>query len=739
MEDRHTPEPSHAGPDDESRPPRVGPGIETLASDVLEYKPLVSDPLDLLIDMKGVVLGRSASFHRNYGQIGLGLIGAVSESSDDPLTSLFGMPVYLDLVSPHVLFVAGKRGAGKSYTLGIVVEELSRAMERREIEVAAVVIDTVDVFRQMAEPNTGQEDALKKWGLDARGIPISVYIPRKTFMGLPEEVRQKARLMPLAISPSELATSDWGFVLEKGGQLSTTMDNLIGDTIEAVRRGYTLEDGERVMQKPDFSIRDMIRCIEEHPSIAELYKPATRAALIQRLRRASRLGVFMPGGTSAQDLAVAGQVTVIDVAPLGSDAEPVLAVLTNMLCRQVLAYRMAWTEDGESAREELPATWLIVDEAQTLVPRGGTTPAKDAIVSYAKLGRRFGCSLILCTQQPSAVADEAISQADIVISHSLSHDADIRALQQRAPSYMPESFKEKQFISGLPRGAAMVFDQITENRRGFIMQVRPRISKHGGSDRLSALFEAASLLPSESPTEAEPSRDELELIEPEVVGSEEATELLETLPDVPRPPIKLSRADWEYLDQWIREYLRATFERRRQDVTITDEPSPLLQRALAAPAPEPQPDLLEVEVPKPRASTKPSAFDSSRIIPKKFGPVSPALLEKALTRIILYSKVSHDFLFPSVDVRRSSRAFLKERIAPLELLSRVVTHLESIGMTVNTIEEADGLSLVFMSKNGTRAVVAVGLSGKTVCVPVVITGSEVRTVNTLSDALRSAE
>ncbi len=736
MEDRHTREPSHADPYDESKHPRAEQGTETLPGDLLEFKPLVSDSLDLLIDVKGVVLGRSASFHRNYGQIGLGFVGAVSESSDDILTSLLGIPVYLDLVSPHVLFVAGKRGSGKSYTLGIVIEELARAMDRREIEVAAVVIDTVDVFRQMIDPNTEQQDALKKWGLDAQGVPISVYIPRKTYTGLPEEVRQKSRLMPLAISPSELATSDWGYVLEKGGQLSTTMDNLIGDVIEALRRGYTLEDGKRMMQKPDFSIRDMIRCIEEHTSIGELYKPATRAALIQRLRRASRLGVFMPGGTSAQDLAVAGQVTVIDVAPLGSDAEPVLAVLTNMLCRQVLAYRMAWTEDGESAREELPATWLIVDEAQTLVPRGGTTPAKDAIVSYAKLGRRFGCSLILCTQQPSAVADEAISQADIVISHSLSHEADIRALQQRAPSYMPDSFKEKQFISGLPRGVAMVFDQITENRRGFIMQVRPRISKHGGSDRLSALFEAASLLP---PAEAEQGRDELELIEPEIVGPEEAGELLETLPDVPRPPIKLSRADWEYLDQWIRDYLRATFERRRQDITITDEPSPLLQRALAAPTPEPQPESPVVEMPKHQASTRSSAFDGSRVIPKRFGPVPPALLEKALTRIILYSKSSHDYLFPSVDVRRWSRAFVKQRIEPAELLKRVVTRLESLGLAVNTIEETDGMSLVFMSKNGTRAVLAVGLSDETVCVPVVITGPELRTVNAVSEVLRNTD
>jgi hypothetical protein len=138
--------------------------IDLLPKSVLPYHPRVGDPLDLHVDLSvGVVLGRSESFHRKYRAVGTGLIGGVTETSDDVLTSLMGMPVRLDLMSPHVLFVAGKRGSGKSYTLGIIAEELALAMERREIEVAAVVVDTVDVFRQMVDKNDDQTDLLKKW------------------------------------------------------------------------------------------------------------------------------------------------------------------------------------------------------------------------------------------------------------------------------------------------------------------------------------------------------------------------------------------------------------------------------------------------------------------------------------------------------------------------------------------------------------------------------------------------
>jgi hypothetical protein len=263
------------------------------------------------------------------------------------------------------------------------------------------------------------------------------------------------------------------------------------------------------------------------------------------------------------------------------------------------------------------------------------------------------------------------------------------------------------------------------------------MSQHGGTDRLSALFEAASLL-SPEPTQEQPD-EETEVIEPEVVGEGEEG-FLGRLPDVPRPPLKLSREDWERLDDWIREYLRATFDRHQQDYSITDEPWPLPQRALASPAPV---DLTDTgssvaERKLKEASVEPS-FDGSDIKVKRFGRVSTSLLEMALTRLILYSKPSHDYLFPTVDVKRTTKVFTKRGMDPRELIERVVTMLNSVGMTVGETVDVDDLSLVMLSKNGTRAVVAVGISEDTVCAPVVIVGPEVRGINTVSDALRRAD
>ncbi|MHA2026256.1 MAG: ATP-binding protein [Candidatus Thorarchaeota archaeon] len=704
--------------------------VELLPKKALPYHPRVGDPLDLLVDLSvGVVLGRSDSFHRKYGTGGLGMIGGVSETSDDVLTTLMGMPLNLDLMSPHVIFVAGKRGSGKSYTLGIIAEELALAMERREIEVAAVVVDTVDVFRQMVESNEEQTDLLKKWGLEARGFPVSVYIPRRTYVGLPDEVKKKNRLFPLSIGPRELTVSDWGFVLEKGGTLSTTMENLIGETLDSIRKGYVLGSGEKVTLKRDFSIKDMIKCIDTNPTIIELYKPATKTALIQRLKRADRLGVFNPGGTSAQDLAVAGQITIIDVAPLGSDAESVLAILTNMLCRQVLTYRMAWTEEGTSAREELPPTWLIIDEAHTLVPRSGNTPAKDAIVGYAKLGRRFGCSLVLCTQQPSAVSDDAISQADIIISHSLSHDNDIRALQQRAPAVMPKQFQDKVFISSLPRGVALAFDQNTENKRGFIMQVRPRLSQHGGTDRLSGLFEAVRLLipedVEEEPEEVAPTEEEL--FYDEFAESEEG--IAEALPDVPRPPLKLSKEDWQVLDEWMKDYVKTLFSEQMQEYDITDEPSPR----------EEEPPIVEEKVqPEITIERVPiTELDIDEIRIRQFGPLSKILLGKAATRQVLYSRASHDFLFTSQTDARETLLVEREGDDATEAIEDVTSGLLSVGMVLDELLHEGDFTFVCFRKDGLRAAFTVGTSESNISVPIVVIGANRKIVGALADKIRS--
>lgn len=61
-----------------------------------------------------------------------------------------GTALYLDLDRPHAMLVVGKRGYGKSYTLGVVAEELARISP-----VAPVVVDPMGAFSGLAGTATG--------------------------------------------------------------------------------------------------------------------------------------------------------------------------------------------------------------------------------------------------------------------------------------------------------------------------------------------------------------------------------------------------------------------------------------------------------------------------------------------------------------------------------------------------------------------------------------------------------
>jgi len=100
------------------------------------------------------------------------------------------------------------------------------------------------------------------------------------------------------------------------------------------------------------------------------------------------------------------------------------------------------------------------------------------MLTLIKEGREPGISLLLITQMPNKLHQEALAQADIVISHRLTAQSDIEALQSVMQTYMMKDMKE--YINTLPRqvGSAIVLDDNQE--RIYPIQVKPRMSWHAG-------------------------------------------------------------------------------------------------------------------------------------------------------------------------------------------------------------------------------------------------------------------
>lgn len=457
------------------------------------YTPFVKAKLALLKEPEEeyVILGRTKSAQKEYGSRAAMYIGRICEKTED----YYGHRVFLDVIQPHKIFICGKTGSGKSYTMGVIAEELAQL----NIGVGVVLVDPMGVFWSMKFPCKEEKDLsiISDWQLSPRGFEnVKVFVPIGFYEKMPRGTRDSA----FAIRPNELSAEDWcstfGLDMYKSPQGA-----MLIDIIRAVKKGYIAEiEGKRrsLPRRENYTIDDLVHCAKNNAEFSSKYRSDSIRALTMHLEAAKSWGIFSTTATPIQSLSVPNQVSVVDVSFLPDYSR---ALVVGILARKILDERTKIAryfkaeelgkKDAKSVGVgKIPVTWLMVDEAHVLVPSRGTTAASEALVEYAKRGRMPGCALILCTQQPYATDDRILSQVDILMTHNLSFADDISAYRARAPSFLPLELSEQSFIRRLPVGAAVVADQSMTTERAFVMQVRPRVSEHAGRIIPPRAFEA---------------------------------------------------------------------------------------------------------------------------------------------------------------------------------------------------------------------------------------------------------
>jgi DNA helicase HerA-like ATPase len=161
-----------------------------------------------------------------------------------------------------------------------------------------------------------------------------------------------------------------------------------------------------------------------------------------------------------------------------SELEKNLKILPNLTNEEKRAIE-------EKIKQGIPPTWIVADEAQNFLPSERKTSATDILIRLVREGRNFGLSFMLTTQQPSAIDQRILAQVDTLIVHKLTVQGDIEYIKRNLKSALPEEVKYGNSILSfddllrmLDIGQAIVSN--TEADRTFIMDVRPRISVHGG-------------------------------------------------------------------------------------------------------------------------------------------------------------------------------------------------------------------------------------------------------------------
>src|SRR3990172_3922567 len=98
-----------------------------------------------------VIIGRNESDKKKFGNRGLIYIGKGYVRMGQ-YTSLSNR-ILMDVARSHVVLVAGKRGSGKSYTLGVIAEELSSLPKEVSQNIASLIFDTMGIYWTMKYQN----------------------------------------------------------------------------------------------------------------------------------------------------------------------------------------------------------------------------------------------------------------------------------------------------------------------------------------------------------------------------------------------------------------------------------------------------------------------------------------------------------------------------------------------------------------------------------------------------------
>ena len=85
--------------------------------------------------------------------------------------------IFMDVERSHVVLVAGKRGSGKSYTLGVIAEELANLPKEVSSNIGSLIFDTMGIYWTMKYSNEKDKDLLREWELKPEKTPARVFVP----------------------------------------------------------------------------------------------------------------------------------------------------------------------------------------------------------------------------------------------------------------------------------------------------------------------------------------------------------------------------------------------------------------------------------------------------------------------------------------------------------------------------------------------------------------------------------
>lgn len=346
------------------------------------------------------------------------------------------IPVYLrkeELIQKHCSILA-KTGSGKSYTAGVLIEELL------EKNVPLLIIDPHGEYIALKYENRSEEERkqMDKFGISPKGYASKVIVYTPSNFSINPTADKLFRIDGINLSVSELY------------DLFPLSDAQLGVLYQCIN--------EIKSEKEFYTIEDIIMRVAESKSSAKW-------RIVHYLERIRETGILSDSPTRIEDLVKVGKASIIDM----KGAEPKL--------QQMIVYRICKEVFEGRKMGKIPPFMLVIEEAHNFCPERGFEKAVSSNIlrTIASEGRKFGLGLLVISQRPARVDKNVISQCSTQIILRVTNPNDIRALS-RGLEFMSSEMEEE--IKRIPQGVALLSSPSIE--MPILVDVRVRRSEHGG-------------------------------------------------------------------------------------------------------------------------------------------------------------------------------------------------------------------------------------------------------------------
>ena len=374
-----------------------------------------------------------------------------------------GELVAVDLNEPHIVFVCGKQGSGKGYTIGVVSEMLlaTSIPGISQVRKPATIIvfhkprdDLRSEFWSIVDANRNPEEAAAL--RDGYGVEPRRVIDRRSFRIFVDPFVYKnergkfeedygTRVHPIGINPSRLTAEDWPHVLSLGKKSGSMYVKKIFQIIK------------KTQYERDFGLNTIRREVD-----ASDLNPNQKGFAMMRLET---LEDYLVAGDFMNDIIVGG-VNIFDLRKIMMEPDDVFSVMILVISSLI--------NNEKTAREQFV---FVINEAHDYLRKGLSKDFTDYINYLIRKKRHAGTWLMLDTHFPEDVDPKVIKGSDTKIFHK-SDIISSTILKQivDGTTVQPHHLKTGQAIIRADN-SNIGPDQL------LIVEVRPRLTHHGGATK----------------------------------------------------------------------------------------------------------------------------------------------------------------------------------------------------------------------------------------------------------------